>query len=111
MSNRLITHLRHVDFAVPDYDTQVEFYKNTWGLTRVDSDTDISFFAAEGSPEQYVIRLRKDTDKRLDLLAFGAENDADVDTLAARLIEAGVQIVSQPDKLQTPGGGYGFRFF
>jgi catechol 2,3-dioxygenase-like lactoylglutathione lyase family enzyme len=111
MSNRLITHLRHVDFAVPDYETQVEFYKNTWGLTQVDSDTGISFFAAEGSPEQYVIRLRQDSDKRLDLLAFGAENEADVDTLAARLIEAGVQIVSEPDKLQTPGGGYGFRFF
>ena len=111
MTQRLITHLRHVDFAVPDYDKQVEFYKTTWGLTQVEHDTGISFFAAEGSPEQYVIRLRKDTDKRLDLLAFGAANADDVDTLAAQLRAAGVQLLADPDKLQTPGGGYGFRFF
>ena len=30
---RLITHLRHVDLAVPDYGTQLDFYTNTWGLT------------------------------------------------------------------------------
>ena len=28
-----ITHLRHFDIAVPDYQKQVEFYKNHWGLT------------------------------------------------------------------------------
>jgi len=110
-SDRLITHLRHADFAVPDYDKQVEFYKNTWGLTQTEADTGISFFAAEGSPEQYVIRLRKAEEKRLDLLAFGAATPADVDTLAAQLGEDGVQLVGEPDKLQTPGGGYGFRFF
>ena len=63
-----ITHLRHVDLAVPDYDTQRTFYKDTWGLTEVGTDGDLSYLAAEGSPEQYVIRLRKDGDKRLDLI-------------------------------------------
>lgn len=57
---------------MPDYAAQVESYKNTWGLTQVTTDGDISSFAAEGSPEQYVVQLRQDTDKRLDLLAFGA---------------------------------------
>ena len=33
MTERLITHLRHVDLAVPDFDTQLDFYTNTWGLT------------------------------------------------------------------------------
>ena len=59
MTDRLITHLRHVDFAVPDYDTQVEFYRTTWGLTQVEAEDGLTFFAAEGSPEQYVIRLRR----------------------------------------------------
>ena len=31
---RLITHLRHVDLAVPDYDKQLEFYTDMWGLSR-----------------------------------------------------------------------------
>ncbi len=30
-----ITHLRHVDLAVPDFETQRTFYKDTWGLTEV----------------------------------------------------------------------------
>ncbi len=106
-----ITHLRHVDLAVPDYDTQRTFYKETWGLTEVGTDGDLSYLAAEGSPEQYVVRLRKAEEKRLDLVSFGAESETAVDALAARLGTLGVQLVGEPDKLQTAGGGYGFRFF
>lgn len=111
MSDRLITHLRHVDLAVPDFLGYLDFYENVWGLTRVADDTDIAFLAAEGSPEQYIIRLRKDTGKRLDLVSFGAETPGDVDLLAQRLGSTGVRIATEPAKLTTPGGGYGFRFF
>jgi catechol 2,3-dioxygenase-like lactoylglutathione lyase family enzyme len=110
MTTPLITHLRHVDLAVPDYAKQLAFYEGTWGLTKVADDNGIAFLAAEGSPEQYVVRLRRD-EKRMDLVAFGAADEAAVDALAAQLIAAEVQVVSEPDKLDTPGGGYGFRFF
>ncbi|MEU3091165.1 oxidoreductase, partial [Streptomyces massasporeus] len=49
MSARLLTHLRHVDLAVPDYDRQLDFYAGVWGLTKVAEDSGISFLAAEGS--------------------------------------------------------------
>jgi hypothetical protein len=52
MTGRLITHLRHVDLAVPDHARQLEFYTHTWGLTPEHSDTGLAFLAAEGSPEQ-----------------------------------------------------------
>jgi catechol 2,3-dioxygenase-like lactoylglutathione lyase family enzyme len=106
-----VTHLRHVDLAVPDFATQLDFYQHVWGLTRVAEDTGIAFLAAEGSPEQYVVRLRAAREKRLDLIAFGAASAADVDALAARLAAAGAALVTEPGKLDTPGGGYGFRFF
>ena len=106
-----ITHLRHVDLAVPDYETQRTFYKDTWGLTEMATDGDLSYLAAEGSPEQYIIRLRKDPDKRLDLISFGATDEAAVDALADKLGGEGVTLVAEPDKLHTAGGGYGFRFF
>jgi len=106
-----ITHLRHVDLAVTDYETQRSFYKDTWGLTEVGTDGDLSYLAAEGSPEQYVIRLRQGDEKRLDLISFGSESVEAVDALAQRLGSQGVQLVTEPDKLQTAGGGYGFRFF
>ncbi len=111
MTDRLITHLRHVDLAVPDFDKQREFYTTLWGLTPVGEEGGLVYLAAEGSPEQYIVRLRKDTDKRLDLISYGAGSREDVDALAQRLGTAGVQLVSEPDVLQTAGGGYGFRFF
>jgi catechol 2,3-dioxygenase-like lactoylglutathione lyase family enzyme len=111
MTDRLITHLRHVDLAVPDYDRQLEFYTSMWGLKAETTDSGIAFLAAEGSPEQYQVRLRKADEKRLDLISFGAASREDVDAMAQRLGSAGVQLVSEPDKITTPGGGYGFRFF
>src|SRR3954451_9808901 len=111
MTERLITHLRHVDLAVPDHAGQLDFYTNTWGLEAEQTDSGLSFLAAAGSPEQYVVRLRQSPDQRIHLIAFGAANAADVDTLAERLGRDGVQLVHEPTALQTPGGGYGFRFF
>ncbi|WNM31662.1 VOC family protein [Streptomyces sp. Li-HN-5-11] len=111
MTDRLLTHLRHVDLAVPDYAKQLDFYAGVWGLTKVADDTGIAFLAAEGSPEQYVVRLRRSDDKRLDLVSFGAASPADVDALAERLGSSGVRLVSEPGTLDTLGGGYGFRFF
>ena len=111
MPDRLITHLRHIDLAVPDHGKQLDFFTGAWGLTAEHSDSGLTFLAAEGSPEQYVVRLRQAADKRVDLIAFGAASAADVDTLAARLGAGGVQLVSEPGALSTPGGGYGFRFF
>ena len=111
MTERLITHLRHVDLAVPDHHKQLDFFTNTWGLTAEHGEDGLTFLAAEGSPEQYVVRIRQAAEKRIDVIAFGAATAQDVDQLAAQLASAGVRLVSEPDKLQTPGGGYGFRFF
>jgi len=111
VTDRLITHLRHVDMAVPDFDKQVDFYTTMWGLSKVADDSGVAFLAAEGSPEQYTLRIRRDDTKRLDLLAFGAADPASVDTLAERLGRDGVRLVGEPGPLQTPGGGYGLRFF
>jgi catechol 2,3-dioxygenase-like lactoylglutathione lyase family enzyme len=111
MSESLITHLRHVDLAVPDYERQLAFYTGTWGLTTVASDKGIAFLAAEGSPERYVMRLRKDSGKRLDLVSFGAASHDDVDALAGHLIARNVRLAAEPAALATEGGGYGLRFF
>ncbi|WP_059010313.1 VOC family protein [Streptomyces specialis] len=111
MSGYRLTHLRHVDIAVPDLAAQTRFYTGTWGLTPVHVEKDLVFLAAEGSPEQYSVRLRGSEEKRLDLVAFGAEDRAEVDELAADLEADGIQLITEPDAVQTPGGGYGFRFF
>jgi catechol 2,3-dioxygenase-like lactoylglutathione lyase family enzyme len=106
-----VTSLRHVDVAVPEFEEALNFYEGVWGLKRADGDKGIAFLAAEASPEQFIYRIRKADEKRLDLIAFGADSRTDVDDLAASLAGAGVQLISEPQELQTPGGGYGFRFF
>ncbi|MBV9795478.1 MAG: VOC family protein [Actinobacteria bacterium] len=111
MPESLITHLRHVDLAIPDYAKQLDFYTSVWGLQTVAGDTGLAYLAAEGSPERYIIRLRQDPGKRLDLVAFGAASAAAVDALAERLIGRGVALAAEPGSLATEGGGYGLRFF
>ncbi len=92
----LLTHLRHVDLAVPDYDKQLDFYTGVWGLTPTETDSGLSFLAAAGSPERYIIRLRRAAEKRLDLVSFGAADPAAVDTLAEQLLAGGVQLITRP---------------
>lgn len=109
----LVTHLRHVGMAVPDFDQAVEFYRDAWGLEVMATDSGVAFLAAAGSPEHFVYRLRRSDDgtRRLDLVSFGAEDASAVDALAAELASADVQLLAEPGVLDTPGGGYGFRFF
>ncbi|MEU8914001.1 helix-turn-helix domain-containing protein [Streptomyces nigrescens] len=70
-SSSLITHLRHIDVAMPNFAEQRRFYTELWGLTETAGDTGVSFLAAEGSPEQYVVRLREDAHKRTDPTCSG----------------------------------------
>ena len=106
-----ITHLRHVGIACPDFAAGCEFYRSTWGLEIIAEDGGVAFFGTPAHPEHYILRVRRDANKRLDLLAFGVETAADVDALAQRLGSAGVRLDREPGALDTPGGGYGFRFF
>ena len=112
MSNaNLITHLRHVGFAMPQLEEQRAFYTKEWGLVEIAEQDGIHYFAAVGSSEPFVIRLRKDEKKRADIISFGTASRANVDALAKELEAAGVQIIAPPQELATPGGGYGVRFF
>ena len=96
---------------MPDYGTQVEFYAKHWGLTEVGHDSGVTYFAAEGSPEQYIIRVRRAGDKRLDLVSYGAADRRDGRPAGAAGWRARAS-GSSPSRLRsTPGGGYGFRFF
>ncbi|MFE3165437.1 VOC family protein [Streptomyces sp. NPDC059224] len=106
-----ITRVRHVALAVPDFKKTAEFYRTAWGLEVAHKESDVVFFATPGHPEQYILRVREDAAKRVDLIAFAAENSSEVDALAQRLGSAGVRLATEPGSMATPGGGYGFRFF
>lgn len=68
-------------------------------------------FAAEGGDECYVVRLRENAEKRVDVIALAADSREDVDALHEKVAAAGCKIIFEPKALQTLSGGYGFRFF
>ncbi|MBT2225721.1 VOC family protein [Nonomuraea sp. NEAU-A123] len=106
-----VTHLRYVGVAVPDLREAVAFYAGMWGLYPIADGDGVVFLGSVGAPEPYVIRLRQAGAKRVDVISFGARDAAAVDALGERLGVAGVRIVREPGTLDTPGGGYGLRFF
>jgi catechol 2,3-dioxygenase-like lactoylglutathione lyase family enzyme len=107
-----IVSVRYVALEVPDFERERNFIKDHWGLTEAEHDGNkLSFFAAEGSPEAYIFRLRAGTERGIDLIALAAASAQAVDRLAAKVAQAGARLIAEPKQLQTPGGGYGFRFF
>ncbi|GGH33570.1 VOC family protein [Microbacterium album] len=110
MTERLVSHLRYAALAVPNFDEETEFFKKHWGLTELERTEDLAYLVAEGSPEPYILRLRR-AEKRIDLVAFGTKDRGDLHKLADKLHAEGVQFVHEPRELSQPGGGYGFRVF
>ena len=107
----VITHLRYVALATEDFARTVAFYQGIWGLYPVAVDGDVAYLGAVGSPEPFIIRVRAAKERRTDVIGFGAKDRTAVDALAAKLGTDGVRLSGEPGTLNSPGGGYGFRFF
>lgn len=106
-----VSDLHFVALAVPDLAAEREFFSETWGLVEVGEYDGKVYFAAEGSPHPYVIRLRQDAEKKTDLIGFSADSRADVDALFEQVTAAGAKIIREPAPAEGPAGGYAFRFF
>ena len=106
-----VSEIRYVGYGVVDLVAERDFYVGKWGLKQVFEENGAVYFATEGHDELFVVRLRSATENRIDVVALAAETRADVDALHANVIAADCRIVHTPRDLDTPGGGYGFRFF
>lgn len=106
-----VTEIRYVGYGVPDLDAERGFYRDVWGLREVAEADGMVWFAAQGSDEHHVVRLRPSEIRRIDVIALAADSRADVDALHDKVLAAGCRIISAPAALNQPGGGYGFRFF
>ncbi|SER29012.1 VOC family protein [Sphingobium sp. YR768] len=106
-----VTEIRYVGYAVPDLDAERAFYADQWKLVDAGEKDGMTYFAADGGEEGYVVRLRAAADKRIDVIALAADSRADVDALHDQVAASGARIIFAPKDLDTLGGGYGFRFF
>ena len=106
-----VTEIRHIGYSTTDLEAERAFYADVWGLEIVPTDDGMTWFKAQGHEEHHVVSLRPGDVNRVDLIALATETRADVDDLAVKVAASGCEIVHQPKDLDTPGGGYGFRFF
>ena len=106
-----VTEIRYVGYAVPHLRTESAFYREKWGLREVAEQDGMAYFACHGHDELYVVRLRRDPQRRVDIIALAADTRPDVDALHDKVVAAGCQIIFAPQELEGFGGGYGFRFF
>jgi catechol 2,3-dioxygenase-like lactoylglutathione lyase family enzyme len=106
-----VSEVRYVGYAVPDLEAERQFYKDKWLLRQVADQDAMVYFAAEGSDQPYVVRLRQAAVKRVEVIGLAAETAAAVDDLHTKTKDAGCRIIFAPRQLDGFGGGYGFRFF
>lgn len=106
-----VTDIRYVGYAVPDLEAERTFYREQWGLREGHASAELAYFSADGSPQAFVVRLRKDRERRVDVIGLATGTRADVDNLYKRVSDAQCKIIFPPKDLPAPGGGYGFRFF
>jgi catechol-2,3-dioxygenase len=106
-----VSEIRYVAYGVTDFESECAFYRDKWGLRDVKSDAASAYFAAAGSDEPYVVRVRKSSVKRVDVIGFAAPDRAAVDQLFRQVQAAHCKIIFSPRELDVFGAGYGFRFF
>ena len=106
-----VTEIRYVGYGCPDLAAERQFYQDSWRLKEVAERDGLIYFAAEGSDEKYVVRLRASDLARIDVIGLATDSPASVDELFAKVQAAGCRIIFAPKTLESYGGGYGFRFF
>ena len=106
-----VTEIRYVGYAVPEFDAELAFYLDQWGLVEVAREDGMVWLKTPGHDEHHVVRLRRADTKRIDVIALAADSRADVDALHAKVVAAGCREIHPPRELASPGGGYGFGFF
>ena len=88
-----VTEIRYVAYGVPDLAVERAFYADGWRLKEVFEKDGMIYFAAEGSHELYVVRLRQSEDARIDVIALATETNDDVDGLFVKVQAAGCRIM------------------
>ncbi len=106
MDEAKVDTLRSVDIGVGDVATCLDFFTQVWQLEPV-TERDGVHYLRGTSGYHHIVSLRALGRPCLLRVVFGTQDRHSVDALHARAVEAGL-IVSPPEELDWPGGGYGF---
>ena len=106
-SASLVCGVRSVHFGVADLEKTVDFFKQGWGLTAVESSGALFHLRGTG-PDAFVVALQQRARTEILRVDLRAPDKASVDALHASLANAGAPDLSSPGSISEYGGGYGF---
>jgi catechol 2,3-dioxygenase-like lactoylglutathione lyase family enzyme len=104
-----IRSLRSVTLHTPNAAQSAAFYSEVWGLTPVEHDTNTTWLRGTGN-EHHILEIREAQHNALGKIVFSVTDRREVDLAAHRLAEHGIAPLTEPARLDQPGGGYGLRF-
>lgn len=108
MSDRIgVDFLRGIAMRAPGMTESADFYRDVWGLKPVPSDDGTVYLRGTG-PEPYIYSLSDGPDFGIEYINFGMTSRARLEALYEQLAATGAPLVSAPEPMTTPGGGYGF---
>lgn len=104
--------LRYIGLGVVDAEREVSFLRDDWQLEPVGEDRGGAILlGAPESSDPFVVRVRPAAHDRVDVFAFGLDDDDAVDEAFRALVAADAAVVGEPGLLGHAGGGYGFACF
>lgn len=108
MSDRYgVDFLRGIAMHAPDITATAEFYENVWGLEPLQAEGDTVYFRGTG-PEPYIYSISDAADFGIDYINLGMTSRERLEGLYRQLEKECDALLSAPEELTTPGGGYGF---
>lgn len=106
-----VTDLQYVALGVPGLAAEHAFFRDVWKLEPAFEQDGMIYLAAAGSAHPFVIRLRENAVRQMDLIGYSAASRADVDAIHAQVLASGARIIAEPGAATGPAGGYAFRAF
>jgi catechol 2,3-dioxygenase-like lactoylglutathione lyase family enzyme len=104
-----IRALRSVELRTTALSASADYYSDVWGLTALDRDGENAWLRGTGE-NHHVLSLRAAEQNGLGRISFAVTSVAEVDVAGRALLNLGVPLLTEPSRLDQPGGGYGLRF-
>jgi len=104
-----IDRLRALTITATEIDRSLDFYTNTWGLTKVAERKGSVWLRAKGL-DHHVLVLEPGHQAGLISITWGTNTVEALHHLYERLMASAVKLEQAPRPLGSPGGGWGFAF-
>jgi len=109
MPSSHIDRLRALTITATDIDRSLDFYTNTWGLTKVADRKGSVWLRAKGL-DHHVLVLEPGRQAGLISITWGTNSVEALHHLYEKLVASAVKVEQAPRPLGSPGGGWGFAF-